>query len=151
DPPRIHFTGQFWTDPSTINNATENYNLDEQYNNEPPSDTNPNSVWWNPDGQAFFKVTSGQVTAALDPAWQLLTTSAQDSVVGANVISVITGGPPTPQHGRLVDLDPDQQARSMIVGLKLQLTIASEPGVSLAGVIRPMNILDIWGRVIGGS
>ena len=44
DPPRMHFSGQFWTNPSTINNATENYNPDEIYNNEPPSDVNPNSV-----------------------------------------------------------------------------------------------------------
>jgi hypothetical protein len=29
DPPNLHFYGQFWTDPSTINNATENYDLQE--------------------------------------------------------------------------------------------------------------------------
>ncbi|HEX7312571.1 MAG TPA: hypothetical protein VF297_01550 [Pyrinomonadaceae bacterium] len=155
-PPRMHFSGQFWTNPSTINNATENYNLDEVYNNEPPSDTNPNSVWWNKSGQAFFKITSGTVNSAFGKDGSMLPAGG-DSILGAQIVSVIApppgspGGNQTPQHGRLVDLDPDQQARSMIVGLRLQITIPSEPGVSLSGTIRPMCIIDLWGRVIGGS
>jgi hypothetical protein len=149
DPPRIHFSGSFWTDPSTINNATENYSLTIPYNNQPPSATNPNSVWWNQFGKAYFKIPSATVTAAMNPQYQLLTTSAADSIIGAKIVSVPFGAG-NPQYGRLVDLDPDQQARSMIVGLKVQITLA-EAGVSLAGVIRPMCIIDLWGRVIGGS
>lgn len=152
DTPRIHFAGQFFTDPSTINNATENYNLTEVYNNNPPSPSNPNSVWWNQYGQAFFKIQPGsKVTSAFDKTGQQ---AQQDSVVNAQIVSVIAGGPPTPQYGRLVDLDPDQQSRSMIVGLRLQLTIPagpSVPAVTVTGTIRPMTIVDLWGRVQGGS
>lgn len=149
DPPRMHFAGQFFTNPSTINNATENYNPDEVYNNEPPSDVNPNSVWWNKNGQAFFKVPSATVNSAVGSDDQSL---SADPIIGAQIVSVITPpGGPSPQHGRLVDLDPDQQARSMIVGLRLQLTIPSEPNVSLTGTIRPMCIVDVWGRVTGGG
>lgn len=151
DPPRMHFAGQFWTNPSTINNATENYDPDEVYNNEPPSDVNPNSVWWNKDGQAFFKIPSATVSAAVDSEDQPVSGSA-DPIIGAQIVSVIAPpGGPSPQYGRLVDLDPDQQARSMIVGLRVQLTIPSEPNVSLAGTIRPMCIIDLWGRVTGGG
>lgn len=151
DPPRLHFAGQFFTNPSTINNATENYNPSEVYNNEPPSDVNPNSVWWNKNGQAFFKIPSASVMAAVASGDQAVTDGA-DPIIGAQIVSVITPpGGPSPQYGRLVDLDPDQQARSMIVGLRLQLTLPSEPDVSLSGTIRPMCIIDLWGRVTGGS
>lgn len=153
DTPRIHFAGQFFTDPSTINNATENYNLDEVYNNNPPSPSNPNSVWWNQYGQAFFKIQPGTtVTSAFNEAGQQAT---NDPVVGAQIVSVIAGGPPTPQYGRLVDLDPDQQSRSMIVGLRLQLTISDgksrQPVATVTGTVRPMTIIDLWGRAQGGS
>jgi hypothetical protein len=151
DPPRMHFAGEFWTNPSTINNATENYNPSEIYNNEPPSDVNPNSVWWNKNGQAFFKIPSASVQAAVAADDQAVPGGA-DPIIGAQIVSVIAPpGGPSPQYGRLVDLDPDQQARSMIVGLRLQLTIPSEPNVSLSGTIRPMCIIDLWGRVVGGS
>jgi hypothetical protein len=150
DAPRLHFAGKFFADPSTINNATENYNLSEVYNNNPPSDTNPNSVWWNKLGQHFFKFLPGcTVQSARDKSGQLLP-SGSDSIVGAELVSVITGTP-NPQWARLVDLDPDQQSRSMIVGLALQLTISGEPGVSLTGTVRPLCILDLWGRVQAGG
>lgn len=152
DTPRIHFAGQFFTDPSTINNATENYNLKEVYNNNPPSPSNPNSVWWNQYGQAFFKIQPGtQVTSAFDETGQQC---PNDPAVGAQIVSVIAGGPPTPQYGRLVDLDPDQQSRSMIVGLRLQLSISDESSgqvATMTGTIRPMTIIDLWGRAQGGS
>lgn len=150
DPPRFSFSGQFWTNPSTINNATENYSLTEVYNNIPPSDVNPNSVWWNPQGQAFFKITSGAVTSALDTTGCLVTTSAGDPLVGASIVSVPTGTVRV-QYARLVDLDPDQQARSMIVGMCIQIQIPGESGIALSGVLRPMLMLDVWGRVTGGG
>jgi len=151
DPPNLHFHGQFWTDPSTINNATENYALQEVYNNEPPSDTNPNSVWWNKNGQHFFKLLSCTVNSASNQNDQLMLSSGDDSIVGAELSSVIGGAGPPAQWGRLVDLDPDQQARSMIVGLNLQLTISTEQGVSLVAAVRPMTIIDLWGRVTAGG
>jgi len=150
DSPRFYFSGQFWTNPSTINNATENYDPAEVYNNNHPSDTNPNSVWWNQMGQAFFKVPSGSVTSATTQNGQMLLTASGDPIVGASVAGVLQGGPPA-QFGKLVDLDPDQQSRSLVVGLSLQFSIAGEPGVSLVGDVRPMTIIDLWGRVTGGA
>jgi hypothetical protein len=109
-------------------------------------------VWWNKNGQAFFKVPSATVNSALGLNYQPFSKPTDDPIVGAQIVTVPVGGPPTPQFGRLVDLDPDQQARSMIVGLCLKLTIPSEPNVSLVGTIRPMCIIDLWGRVrIPGS
>ena len=147
DAPRFHFSGTFFTNPSTINNATENYALDEQYNNLPPSATNPNSVWWNQMGQAFFKFPSIAVTAACDDDGTYVTS---DPIVGAQIVGIIAGGPPA-QWGRLADLDPDQQGRSLIVGMNVQLTLAGQSSPALTGTIRPMTIIDLWGRVVGGS
>src|SRR5262245_19226583 len=111
DPPRLHFAGTFFTNPSTINNATENYSPSAVYNNQPPSDTNPTSVWWNKDGQAFFKIPSAdpvnqnagyvppsqikgtgvpfcEVTSAYDNTDRPVT---GDPVLSALIVSVVTG------------------------------------------------------------
>jgi hypothetical protein len=146
DLPRLHFAGVFLANPSTINNAIENYSPTIVYNNEPPSDTNPNSVWWNPDGQAFFKIPSARITSAVAQA----PLAAADPVSGAQLVSVITGEG-NAQFARLVDLDPDQQAVSLIVGLAIRIANPAVPGTSLTGVIRPMCIRDIWSRVTGGT
>jgi hypothetical protein len=47
DPPRLHFRGRFFADPSTINNSITNYDTTVVYNNRPPSASNPTSVFWN--------------------------------------------------------------------------------------------------------
>ena len=148
DPPRFSFSGTFMSNPSTINNATENYEPGVQYNNNPPGPLNPQSVWWNPTGWAFFTVPSATVTSACAELGTTITSG--DPIIGAQIVSVPTGV--TPGHqGRLVDLDPDQQSRSMIVGMALQITTADEDGVTIIGVVAPMTIIDIWGRVQGGS
>src|SRR6202042_2045941 len=102
DPPRLHFAGTFLTNPSTINNAIENYSPTIVYNNNPPSDTNPNSVWWNPMGQAFFKIPTAPVTGAVGTK----PLAPDDPVLNAQIVSVITGAI-NAQYARLVDLDPD--------------------------------------------
>lgn len=151
DAPRFHFFGNFFANPSTINNATENYSLTEQYNSRPPSSVNPNSVWWNPMGQAFFRIpgANGQpctVTGAVDANGPV----TSDPLLGASFVSIIAGGPPA-QWGRLADLDPDQQTRSMIVGLNMQLMLPGATAPALTGTVLPMNITDIWGRIIKGA
>lgn len=146
DPPRFSFAGTFTATPATINNSTENYPLGTQYNNRPPSAVNPQSVWWNPTGWSFFTVPSATVNCAwLEYGSPIL---GGDTLVGASIVSIPTGEAPSHQ-ARLVDIDPDQQARSMIVGMALRITTTD--GASVTGVVATMNIIDIWGRVQGGS
>ncbi len=147
DPPRFSFAGTFQATPSTINNSTENYPEGVQYNNDPPSPDNPNSVWWNPNGWAFFQVLSGTVNGACPQLGTNIT--AGDPLIGASVVSVPAGTAQPYHQGRIVDLDPDQQARSMIVGMKLQITASDGAGVS--GVVAPATIIDLWSRTQGGS
>ena len=146
DPPRFSFAGTFTANPSTINNATENYSLTEVYNNNPPGPVNPNSVWWNPTGWAFFTIPAATINSAVVELGTTITSN--DSLIGGQVASIPTGIAPGHQ-GRLVDLDPDQQSRSMIVGMQLQ--ISTTDGATVTGTVAPMTIIDIWGRVQGGS
>ncbi len=151
DAPRFHFLGKFFANPSTINNATENYNPAEVYNNNPPSAANPNSVWWNQMGQAFFKPISGSVQSAIMQDGTVLQKGA-DPFIGAAITARFQGA--LNQYGKLVDLDPDQQARSMVVGMSIQIATTDahgNPQIGLTGDVRAMVMLDVWGRVTGGG
>ncbi len=151
DTPRFHFLGKFFANPSTINNATENYNPAEVYNNNPPSAANPNSVWWNQMGQAFFKPISGSVQSGIMQDGTILQSGA-DPFIGATIAPRFQGA--LNQYGKLVDLDPDQQARSMVVGMSIQIATTDaqgNPQIGLTGDVRAMVMLDVWGRVTGGG
>jgi len=149
DTPRFHFLGKFFANPSTINNATENYNPAEVYNNNPPSAANPNSVWWNQMGQAFFRPVSGTVQSAIMQDGTVLQSGA-DPFIGATIAARFQGA--LNQYGKLVDLDPDQQARSMVVGMSIQIATTDaqgNPQIGLTGDVRAMVMLDVWGPCNG--
>jgi len=143
DSPRFHFRGQFFADPSTINNSITNFDTTVVYNNRPPSATNPTSVFWNPNGTHFFKILPSVVGVAIGPDGTEFTTSSADPLVGATIQSLSD-----PLWARVVDLDPDQQGISQIYGLKIQLT---GPGFTMVGSVRPLALTDLWGRVTGGA
>ena len=143
DTPRFHFRGQFFANPSTINNSITNFDTTVVYNNNPPSATNPTSVFWNPNGAHFFKILPSPVGVTIGPDGTEFTTSSADPLVGATIQSLSD-----PLWARIVDLDPDQQSISQVYGLKIQL---AGPGFTMVGNIRPLALTDLWGRVIGGA
>ena len=146
DPPRFHFFGQFLASPSTVNNATENYPLDAVYNNNPPSAFNPTSVFWYPPGTAFFTMPKASVTGALGAKGPM----PSDAIVGAEILNIAWGGPPA-QLGRIADIDPDMQVRSLVVGVRIGIVLAGTTSPALSGTMRPGNIIDLWGRgAVGG-
>ena len=53
--PRLHFSGTFRADPSTLNNTPDNFNSN---NNFPPNNgsevSNNLQLYWNPNGTAAF-------------------------------------------------------------------------------------------------
>src|SRR4051794_24768554 len=99
DQPRINFTGRFFTNVSTINNDLTNYDP-----NAPVGDPG-----WNPTGIALFKFDSCRVTGVQSPG-------DNSKLVGASVTT-----PPQPVAGKLVDLDPDEQMLSQVIGVALNL------------------------------
>jgi hypothetical protein len=120
DQPRINFTGRFFTNVSTINNDLTNYDP-----NSPVSDPG-----WNPNGVALFKFDSCIVTGVQAPG-------DTSGLIGAPVISKTQPAP-----GKLVDLDPDQQSLSQVIGVALNLTTAS--GAGFQGILGPCNLQDMW-------
>ena len=121
DQPRINFSGRFFTNVSTINNRLVNYD---------PS--RPILPGWNPTGIALFKFDSCTVTGVQAPG-------DNSNLIGAPLTSL---NKPVP--GKLVDLDPEQQMLSQVIGVALSLTTAS--GSGFQGVLEPCNFQDIWSR-----
>jgi mannose-6-phosphate isomerase-like protein (cupin superfamily) len=120
DQPRINFTGRFFTNVSTINNDLTNYD---------PS-TPVGDPGWNPTGIALFKFDSCTVTGVQAPG-------DNSKLVGASVTT-----PPQPVAGKLVDLDPDEQMLSQVIGVALNLM--TDSGAGFQGVLEPCNFQDIW-------
>ena len=146
DLPRIHFAGQFTTGPSTINNQWPNYNLAQALG----------GVGWNPDGNAYFKLSGCTVQSVIDDGTG---DGSADTLVGQGVASTDNwgdGGVPA----KIVDLDPQQQLVSMLYGLQLQIgdgdnsvTVDFEPvwfqdyiGVSAA--YQSVLVRPLWGSHI---
>jgi hypothetical protein len=117
DRPRLTFFGRFTANPSTINNTPSNYDTAK-----PLGD-----LAWNPEGRHNFSLDDCAVTGV-----------AFDGDPGDTSGSVVTS-----QAGVLVDLDPDQQMVSQIIGMKLTVTVG---GGSVSGTFQPTNFTDIFVR-----
>jgi len=146
DPPRFHFFGTCMVTPSTVNNATENYPVNVTYNDNQPSAQNPNSVFWYPEGTAYFTLPGCSVTSAVGAK----AAAAGDALVGAQLTVVAWGGPPA-ADGRISDIDPDMQVRSLLVGVRIAVTLPGASAPALTGTMRPANIIDLWGRGVAGG
>jgi hypothetical protein len=123
DLPRINFSGRFFTNVSTINNDLQNYD---------PTSQIAMQVGWNPKGVAIFKFDSCTVTGVQAPC-------DNSKLVGASVTT-----PPQPVAGKLVDLDPDEQNLSQVIGVTLNLT--TDLGAGFQGVLEPCSLQDMWMR-----
>lgn len=147
DVPRLHFFGQFLANPGTINNILTNFDPDV-----------PTRPLWNPNGVARFQLQgknvngtqlSGvKVRSVMDASGHLITSSAQDPLIGA----AVTSNAQTP--AKIVDLDPWQQFVSQLFGLQLGLTIG---GVSGAGFSMKAgewaavpSLTDLWFARVSG-
>ena len=151
DLPRIHFGGLFFTNPNTINNAIENYD---------PSRP-PDPVFWNPLGVAQLWLAECSVLSVAGPTGVLVTDPQADPVIGAAVQSPspstpkqLPGGKGNYDIAKMVDLDPQQQLRSAVYGLRLYLALAGGSGFS--GLMTVPELQYLNGRVqigppIGGS
>jgi hypothetical protein len=113
DVPRLHFAGSFTADPSTINNTPDNYN---------PSNLGNLFLSWNPYGSHAWTITA-TVRSFVDAGGNLH--QQGDPLLGAACSSY------APKYSaKLVDLDTDQQTRTRLYGLDLQLVAPSGGGKS---------------------
>lgn len=121
--PRIHFSGRFFTDPSTVNNDPQHYN---------PDCTNP-SPWQEPMGQHRFQFQNCLVKSVLTSDGYAKT----DSLIGSSIIST-----DNPSAAKIVDLDVYQQGVSTIYGLEIQIKLPD--GSSITGTLDPTALNDVW-------
>lgn len=136
--PKIHFSGQFRADPSTVNNTPDNFNPN---NNFPPLDgigsTDNVQTYWNPNGTGQFLL-------------DCTITDVDESLTNLALVGMSLRSTPTcPLHSaKIVDLDPMQQNVSELWALKLQL--GGENGFPF-GDYHVTAYTDIWIQVIAGQ
>jgi hypothetical protein len=142
---RFHFSGNFFSDPSTVNNHEAHYTnsaFDRNKHWKRGSGSSPEHGWWNPEGANSFKFQNVGITGAMlaggTPA------AAGDAVLTCEFAS--RGRPP----GKMVDLDPDQQMVSMIFGLNLAL-VGPQGQILLDTLFEPVPFTDIWNRDLRGG
>lgn len=136
DAPRLHFSGWFQADVSTINNRVEAYQNDSFVPQYQELDHN-NS--WNPDGTGIFRFMDCSVTGGFVDG-RLLTSAAQDPVIGLSLQNADRRAP-----GKLVDLDPQQQMVSEIWGMQLRLVNGAAQSL-MQGEYKPAAFINLWKR-----
>ncbi len=65
DLPRLYFSGNFFANPSTINNDLGSFDPSVVLQDDDPNA--PGYESWNPDGSAFFWFADCQITGAVGP------------------------------------------------------------------------------------
>ena len=144
DLPRLYFFGNFFTDPSTINNESGNYDPSVVYQD---TDQNaPGYVSWNPDGSAFFRFMNCKITGAVGADGAVLA-GGGDPILGA---AVETPQNPQTRVAKIVDLDTDQQGITQLVGVVVSITMPG--GGSVSGSMAVAELRDLWlHRALGGN
>ena len=141
---RLHFAGQFQANVSTVNNDPahfDNATFQQSYQAMQGTNMNPPNGWFNPQGDASFRLLGCAITSAWMPKGRV----TNDPVVACSIADSDGAVP-----AKLVDLDPEQQLVSTIWGLEVR--IADDKGGSLMrGTYVPAAFIDIWDRATGGG
>ncbi|GAB2590661.1 hypothetical protein GCM10027168_24750 [Streptomyces capparidis] len=136
--PRLHFSGTFVSDPSTVNNTPEHYDNDAFHPRfQRPG---PGNGDWNPRGGASFRLEDCAVTSVIRADGTVVTSPALDPLVGG---ALIDDGQRV--SAKIQDLDPMQQGVSQIWGLRLALSDSAGRRV-LSGDFAPASFDDLWQR-----
>lgn len=140
--PRLHFSGGFLADPSTVNNTPDNYT-------DANDDIAKLQLYWNPNGTGIFDFQNCLVTKVVYGPGDETTDPAVDPVIGQPVIAAYAMAAP-----KLVDLDPDQQNTSEIWGLSLQVAGVSANPASISDFVRGDYVAGsynaVWAQAING-
>jgi hypothetical protein len=117
---RLHFSGQFQANVSTVNNDPGHFDngafLSSYQDMQGPNMQPPNG-WFNPQGDAAFRLLGCTITTAWTPSGQV---GSSDPVLGYIIADSDDRVP-----AKLVDLDPEQQMVSTIWSLKVRIADAS--------------------------
>ena len=124
DTPRLHFSGSFFSNPSTQNNSKASF---------PPGATVV--PMWNPMGMHWFYLKDCTVKTAIGPDGNA---APADAAVGGQVETTND-----PAYGRMVDIDPDYQQASQIWGAQFKVSLKGGGG-EFKGKLQTATLRDLW-------
>ncbi|MGP3964831.1 ferritin-like domain-containing protein [Nonomuraea sp. 3N208] len=142
DLPRLHFSGRFHADVSTVNNVDAYYDnkiFEPRFHRVTVLPDRYNGLW-NPRGTGAFRLRRCAVTSVALPDGRLVTAKEEDPLVGGHVTDDNVR-----VTAKLVDLDPHQQRVSEIWGLRVRLLDVEGQEVC-AGDFQPAAMDDFWVR-----
>jgi hypothetical protein len=129
DPPRIHFSGEYFANRSTINNTLSNYDP------KPPL-----ALAWNPNGSAFFYFLDCTVSNEIGSDGKVRTAGTSDPIAQA---TVTTQQSAQPKFAKIVDLDRDQQSITQLYGVVVTVELPGGQG-AVTGQMGVAELRDLW-------
>lgn len=151
DVPRLHFSGLFFTGPGTANNRITNYDPSVPLVN--PSGQYTQNAGWNPLGVAQWWLEECKVLSALGSTGAAVPSS--DAVIGAAVQSPSPKTPMSDGQGgyfdiaKMVDLDPQQQFRSALYGVRIAVILPN--GAGFQGLMTIPELRQLNTRIDGAG
>lgn len=122
DTPRLHFRGRFQADTSTVNNDVRHYKtaafqpeFQAMMVGQGQGEAQRTNGYWNPEGSGAWRFLGCRITSAV-LGDRTITDPRVDPVIGMRI-----AGSDDRVAGKLVDLDPQQQAVSELWGLRVAL------------------------------
>ncbi len=171
DTPRVHFTGTFVANPSTINNTPDNYlpasyqqikddlnQFNAQYEawkkdpqQNPPPNQSTKTLNWNPNGKGVFQIKSCTIQSFIGhDGTRHDAGNSDDPLIGATLESF---NGPSGMPGKLVDLDTDLQVHTRLYGLYLKLRFKGSTTPVINGhFLDTAPLINLWmKRIPSGS
>lgn len=147
--PRLHFSGLFQADPSTVNNDPAHFDPRAFRPNYQlpgvPNATGMTNGWWNPRGSGAWRFRDCVVRKVVYLDGSEGDDPALDAVLGSPINDELAR-----VEGKIVDLDPEQQGVSEIWGLRVTVGRPSS-GCGFAGNFLSAPFADIWPRYPKGQ
>ncbi len=142
---RLHFAGRFQANVSTVNNDPGHFDnaiFIPSYQEMQGPQMSPPNGWFNPEGDAAFRLLGCSITSAWLPGGQIN--------AGDPILAYLVADSDKQVPAKLVDLDSEQQLVSEIWGLQVRIT-DPQGNTVLAGDFEPAAFADIWDRATGGG
>src|SRR5271154_2393448 len=113
---RLHFAGRFQANVSTVKNDPSHFDnaaFEKNYQRMQGPNMNPPNGWFNPEGDAAFRLLGCRITSA----WMSAGPTAHDDLALRCIVADSDNRVPA----KLVDLDSEQQLVSEIWGLQVRI------------------------------
>jgi hypothetical protein len=144
NPLRLHFAGKFQAAPSTVNNDITHYdNATFKPEYQKPQTTDQPNGWWNPDGDAYWRLFGCKITSAF-------LVDGTPATAGDPVRTYLVADSDLQVAAKIVDLDPQQQLVSQVWGMEVRIT-ESNGNTLLRGKFETVAFNDIWDRSPSGG